>query len=170
MKNNPFDVRIAGPHDQEELMELLPELYKEEALMSISLPKLRDTIERGTTGQGGLIGVIDGDHGIEATIGMAFHQFFYTEDWVLNELWLCVKPEYRQSTHAKRLVEFGKWCADQLSNPQVRIPFLYGVVTRHRLLPKMRLFGRHAPQIGALFLHGVEMPDTFSQRKSTEVH
>ena len=87
------------------------------------------------------------------------------EEWHLNELWCFVHPDRRRSTHARRLIEFGKWCADRLSSEEKRVPLLLGIVTRHRLLPKLRLFQRQAPQVGAIFMHGIEVPDSFSQRR-----
>jgi GNAT superfamily N-acetyltransferase len=160
-------VRMARPEDEEAVWQLLLLLGAENAILPWSEKKVRAAIRHGTRGEGGIVGVIDGPGGIEASVGLQFSQFWYTEAWHLNELWLHVHPDHRATTHAKRLVEFAKWCADRLSTPETNIPLLFGVVTRHRLLPKMRLFQRQAPQIGALFLHGIEMPDTFSQRSLT---
>ncbi|MGO8916223.1 MAG: hypothetical protein ACLQJR_09975 [Stellaceae bacterium] len=158
-------VRLARPEDEDSVFRLLLELNAENALLPMSEKKARDAIARGTRGEGGIVGVIDGPQGIEASIGMALSQFWYTEAWHLNELWCFVHPDHRKSTHARRLIEFGKWCADRLSGGSVRVPLLLGIVTRHRLLPKLRLFQRQAPQVGALFLHGIEISDTFSQRR-----
>jgi hypothetical protein len=163
-------VRIARPGDEESVYRLLMLLYEENALLPMSEAKVRAAIHAGTRGEGGIVGVIDGPDGIEASIGMALSQFWYTERWHLNEIWCFVHPDHRRSTHLKRLAEFGKWCADRLSTPEVRVPLLLGVVTRHRLLAKLRLFQRQAPQVGAIFMHGLDGDaDTFSQRRHSEV-
>lgn len=162
-------VRLAREPDEDAVYRLLLELYAENALLPMSEAKVRATIRKGTRGEGGIVGVIDGPSGIEASIGMAFSQFWYTDATHLNELWCFVHPDHRQSTHAKRLIEFGKWCADRLSSSGPRVPLLLGIVTRHRLLPKLRLFQRQAPQVGALFMHGIEMADTFGQRRKAEI-
>jgi hypothetical protein len=162
-------VRLARPEDEEPIYRLLLELYAENALLPMSERKVREAIATGTRGKGGIVGVIDGPQGIEASIGMTFSAFWYTEAIHLNELWCFVHPAHRRSTHAKRLVEFGKWCADRLSQSGTRVPLLLGIVTRHRLLPKLRLFQRQAPQVGALFMHGVDISDTFGQRREAEV-
>jgi hypothetical protein len=162
-------VRLARPEDEEPVYRLLLELYAENALLPMSERKVREAITAGTRGKGGIVGVIDGPQGIEASIGMTFSSFWYTEAVHLNELWCFVHPDHRQSTHAKRLIEFGKWCADRLSQSGTCVPLLLGVVTRHRLLPKLRLFLRQAPQVGALFMHGIETPDTFGQRRESDV-
>lgn len=158
-------VRLARPEDEGSIFALLLRLYEENALMPMSETKVRAAIRAGTRGEGGIVGVIDGKHGIEASIGMSFSQFWYTDAHHLNELWCFVAPEHRASTHARRLIEFGKWCADRLSTAEHRMPLLLGIVTRHRLLPKLRLFQRQAPQVGAIFLHGIETADSFAQRK-----
>jgi len=168
-------VRLARPTDEEAVYQLLLKLYEENALLPMDENKVRAAIRAGTHGQGGIVGVIDGKDGIEASIGMVLSQFWYTKAWHLNELWCFVRPDRRNSTHARRLIEFGKWCADHLSGSEEpegagrRVPLLLGIVTRHRLLPKMRLFQRQAPQVGALFMHGVEVLDTFSQRRAGEM-
>jgi GNAT superfamily N-acetyltransferase len=162
-------VRLARAEDEEPVYRLLLELYAENALLPMNEAKVRAVIRTGTRGQGGIVGVIDGPQGIEASIGMAFSQFWYTEATHLNELWCFVHPDHRQTTHAKRLIEFAKWCADRLSVSGTRVPLLLGIVTRHRLLPKLRLFQRQAPQVGALFMHGIEMADTFGQRREAEI-
>jgi GNAT superfamily N-acetyltransferase len=159
-------VRLARPEDEERLYALLLHLYEENALLPMSEKKVRAAIRAGTRGEGGIVGVIEGANGIEASIGMAFSQFWYTEAWHLNELWCFVHPDHRRSTHARRLIEFAKWCADRLSRQAAAtIPLVLGIVTRHRLLPKLRLFQRQAPQVGAIFMHGMEAGDTFSQRR-----
>jgi hypothetical protein len=162
-------VRMARPEDEESVYRLLMLLYEENALLPMSEEKVRAAIRAGTRGEGGIVGVIAGKSGIEASIGMALSQFWYTERWHLNEMWCFVHPDHRNSTHARRLIEFGKWCADRLTTPEVTVPLLLGVVTRHRLLPKLRLFQRQAPQVGAIFMHGIDTTDTFSQRRAEEV-
>jgi len=161
-------VRLARPADEDSIYALLLELYAENALMPMSEAKVRATIRAGTRGQGGIVGVIEGEDGIEASIGMSFSQFWYTHAWHLNELWCFVHPAHRKTTHARRLIEFGKWCADRLSTGDElgknRVPLLLGIVTRHRLLAKLRLFQRQVPQVGALFMHGVDVAETFNQR------
>jgi hypothetical protein len=158
-------VRLARPEDEDAVYQLLLPLYEENAIMPLSEARVRAQIRAGTRGEGGIVGVIEGADRLEASIGLVFNQFWYTEAWHLNELWCFVHPDHRASTHARRLIEFGKWCADRLSGGETRVPLLLGIVTRHRLLPKLRLFQRQAPQVGAIFMHGVEVPETFSQRR-----
>jgi hypothetical protein len=157
-------VRMARPEDEEPVYRLLLHLYDENALLPMSETKVRATIRAGTRGEGGIIGVIDGRDGIEASIGMTLSSFWYSDVCHLNELWCFVHPDHRASTHARRLIEFGKWCADRLSSEEHRVPLLLGIVTRHRLLAKLRLFQRQVPQVGAIFMHGIDVADAFAQR------
>jgi hypothetical protein len=153
-------VRMARLEDEDAVYRLLMLLHAENALASLSPEKVRSVITHATRGRGGIIGVIDGPNGIEASIGLALLQWWYSDEWHLEEIWNFVHPDHRRSTHARRLVEFAKWSGDQLGTP-----VLLGVLTRHRLFPKLRLLQRQVPQVGALFLHGVDVPETFSQRR-----
>lgn len=157
-------VRMARPEDEEPVYRLLLHLYDENALLPMSETKVRATIRAATRGEGGIVGVIEGKDGIEASIGMALSSFWYSEACHLNELWCFVHPDHRVSTHARRLIEFGKWCADRLSSEEQRVPLLLGIVTRHRLFAKLRLFQRQVPQVGAIFMHGIDVADSFAQR------
>ena len=166
--NEFIGVRIAGPSDEQAIFDLLLKLYQENALLPIDETKvwaqIRGATEGGKNGIFGICGVIDGPAGIEAAIGLVMSQFWYTSAWHLNEIYWFVVPERRQSTHAKRLVEFAKWTAERLG-----MPLLLGVVTRDRLLPKMRLLNRQAPQVGALYMSGLPDLDTFNQRTIDDV-
>jgi len=90
-------VRMARPEDEESVYRLLMLLYEENALLPMSEEKVRAAIRAGTRGEGGIVGFIDGKSGIEASIGMALSQFWYTERWHLNEMWCFVHPDHRNS-------------------------------------------------------------------------
>jgi hypothetical protein len=153
-------VRLARPDDEAAVYALLLDLHGENALGSLAPAKVEAMLRRGTRGEGGVIGIIDGPRGIEASIGLVMTQWWYSEEWHLEEMWNFVHPDHRRSTHAKKLVEFAKWTSDRLG-----VPLLLGILTRHRLLPKMRLLQRQMPQVGALFLHNADTNDTFAQRR-----
>jgi hypothetical protein len=153
-------VRLARPEDDKPVYELLRRLHAENALGSLAPAKVMAMVRRGTRGEGGVIGIISGESGIEASIGLVMGQWWYSDDWHLEEMWNFVHPDHRRSTHAKKLVEFAKWTSDRLG-----VPLLLGILTRHRLLPKMRLLQRQVPQVGALFLHNADMSDSFAQRR-----
>ena len=123
--------------------------------------KVRAMIRRGTRKEGGVIGVIDGKNGAEATVGMVLSQWWYSSSWHMEEVWNFVHPDHRHSGHAKHLISFAKWTADKLS-----VPLIMGILTRDRVAAKIRLYQREIPQVGALFLHGATLTGAINQKGS----
>lgn len=152
-------VRFATPPDEDALLALLTLAHAENGLFTQDDSKVRAMIRRATEHQGGMIGVIDGASGLEGVIVMVLSQFWYSEDWHIEECVNFVHPDHRRSTHARRLLEFAKWIQVQLG-----VPLLAGILTLNRLEPKMRLYQRQLPQVGAVFQHGLTVSDSFNQR------
>ena len=63
-------------------------------------------------------------------------------------------PDHRQSEYANDLMDFGKWCAEQLS-----LPLHMGIISTHRVKAKVRLYQRKIPYVGGYFMHNIPMPD-----------
>jgi hypothetical protein len=141
-------VQMAQPSDEQPIYDLLLMLHAENGLVPMSEPKVRTAIQQATAKQGGIIGVVHGPHHIEALTGLFMEQFWYSESWLLMERWNFVHPDHRRTTHAKRLIEFDKWCSDQIG-----IPLLTGVITNERTEAKVRLYRRQLPYVGGFFLH-----------------
>ncbi len=152
-------VRLAGPDDEDEVYDLLMKLYLENSMAELSSAKVRQTIRRATNEKDGFIGVIPGPDGLEATVGLFLSQWWYTDDWHVEEYWNFVHPDHRRTGHANRLISWSKWISDSL-----HMPMLMGILTKTQLEPKMRLFQRKMPQVGALFLHGKVVDDQYNQR------
>ena len=152
-------VRIARETDEVALFSLLTLMHAENGLFPMAPEKVLERMRLGTRGQGGVIGVIDGPEGIEASIGLFISQFYYTNSHHLEDAWSFVHPDHRHSTHAKRLLQFAKWTQKKMG-----IPLLTGVLTRIRLAPKMRLYQRELTQAGAIFLEGFPTDGFFEQR------
>ncbi len=143
-------VRLATQADEGPIFDLLVMLYEENALFQMASAKVRATIEHATRGKGGLIGLIDGKTGPEGSVGMAIEQFWYSDQSVLVEHWNFVHPKHRKTTHAKRLIEFAKWCSDRLE-----LPLVMGIMSSVRTEAKVRLYRRQMPLLGAFFGHGL---------------
>lgn len=156
-------VRLAVPADEDSLFALLTLAHAENGLFAQVESKVRAMIRSATEWKGGLIGVIPGPNGPEGAIGMVISSFWYTDELHIEELFNFVHPDHRRSTHAKRLLEFAKRMQAEL-----RMPLLLGILTLNRLEPKMRLYQRQLPQIGAVFQYGFDMPDAFNQRHLSE--
>ena len=157
---NPFGVVKAGPQDEEAIFACLSKLHAENGMWPMNPDKVRKEIAFATQGGAApsIIGLIKGPKGIEGIVWLLMSDDWYT-DWVrFNERLLYVLPEHRRSTHAKRLVQFAKWCSDEVSaklpkepGQQDEIPLLIGINTFKALESKMRLYQRNFQQVGALF-------------------
>ena len=141
-------VRIAIETDEPAIYNLLMLMHREAGTFSFSDRKVRDHMEHATRQKGGIAGIVYGENGVEATVGLSISQAWYSEDWHLNELWNFVHPAYRKKGHAQKLVEFSKWCSDNMT-----IPLVIGAVLNKRTEAKMRMLKRLVPVMGALFLY-----------------
>lgn len=89
----------------------------------------------------------------EALRGMIFMtigQLWYSDQWVLEELFSYVPPEFRRSDYAKDLIDFAKKQADELS-----LKLMIGILSNERTEAKVRLYTRKlGPPAGAYFVYG----------------
>jgi GNAT superfamily N-acetyltransferase len=122
-------VRKAKPRDREAILKICEQNHSE-------------------NGQGAIIGVVGRDR-IEGLIMLLIAQFWYTEDWCLEEIMNFVLPDHRRSTHAKDLIAFAKRCSEEIG-----IPLVIGVVANERTKAKMELYRRQlGDPCGGYFLH-----------------
>lgn len=159
MTPRPQAVRIATPADESAVFKLALKAHEENAVAPIDEGKVIDKIRIGTQGKGGIIGIIDGPKEIEAIIMMELAQFWYSSEWHLSELFLYVHPEYRQSSHAKQLIEFSKWASEQMT-----IPLFIGVLSNSRTKAKIRLYKQRLGLGGALFFHNSNFKGNVNDR------
>lgn len=153
-------VRKATPADAPELMEMCRDLHAENAMFSMNDNKVSAMLARALTPPpiddespreppGAVIGVLRRAEKIEAAIFLLITSFWYSNDFCLEELFSYVRPEYRRSTNAKELINFGKRCSDELG-----IPLVIGVVSNERTKAKVGLYQRQlSDPCGAYFLH-----------------
>lgn len=141
-------VRIATAADEDAIMDLCRMLHEENGQFSMSEAKVRDALQTAFKRQGGLIGVIDGPKGLEGIILLTIGQLWYSDDWMLEEMFNFVHPDHRRSSHAKRMIQFAKESADKLG-----IPLMIGVLSNTRTEAKVRLYERMLPKAGAYFVH-----------------
>lgn len=143
-------VRIAGADEEESIMELCRELYHENGLFSLDESLVRTMLQKAFTKQGGIIGLIGEPGKIEAAIYMIISNFWYSRDAHLEELFSFVRPQHRQSTHAKSLIAFAKTCSDGL-----QVPLVIGIVSNERTEAKVKLYQRQLQKpAGAFFVYG----------------
>lgn len=152
MTDRPKTVRPLTISDEENLFNLLCMAYKENAPYTMSESKVKLTIAAAARDREVVVGVIDAPDGtIAASVGGIFCTWWYTDDLHLEEFWSFVHPNYRRSTHAKDLINYMKWVAENMD-----MPLHMGILTSTRMEAKIRLYQRQMPQVGAAFAHNMK--------------
>jgi hypothetical protein len=163
MISNPHGVRKALTADYGRLFQFAAAQYQECALQPPSDARIAEIVRRCVSMDGALAGVIDGPSGIEASVGMTIEQFDYSDARHLRIKWLGVHPHFRRTNHAARLMDFVKWCQENISTSGETLPMFMDVLTQGALQAKMHLYLRSAPQVGASFAWGAALQDAYSQ-------
>lgn len=157
------NIRFCNEGDREALLAFVRAGHDESAMFTLSDAKVKTVIEHGINpprdDKGGvvhlvMIGIIDApdERGrIAASLAVEYTQPWYSDDWVLYELWNNVDKDYRKSTYAQDLIKFGKWISDS-----TRRPLGMQIYTTQRLTPKIELYRRKMQQVGALFVHNMQ--------------
>jgi len=143
-----FKVRMAKPEDEEAIFHLCVALCEENQLFSMDPETVLAVIRSCISGQGGIIGVIEGEECLEGVICLATDRYWYAKDWFLCEVFNFVPSEYRKSTRAKSLLAFAKKCSDEM-----KIPLVVGIVSNNKTEPKIKLLERQLPKAGAFFVY-----------------
>ncbi len=173
---NPVNhIRFCNEGDREKLLKFVREGHDESAMFSLSQEKVSKVIDHGINpprdDSGNvihlvMIGIIDAPDGsgkIAASLAVEYTQPWYSEDWVLYELWNNVRPDYRKSTYAQDLIKFGKWISDSTQRP-----LGMQIYTTERLTPKIELYRRKMQQVGALFVHNMNLAGGPAIRKGAQ--
>ncbi len=105
-----------------------------------------------------IAGIIEGEMGIEASIGIIVDRFDYSDDDHLSVKWLGVAPNYRTSNHGAKLLSFARWFQEG-----VGIPLFLELLTVRELQAKMHLYSRTLPQVGAQYSFGGAPEGQFNQ-------
>jgi len=166
----PSIVTLGRPGEEKAIFDFLLLLASENGLFKVDSGRSIDMIMRATHQDKATVGLIKDYKGnIEAASMLCLDTFWYSSDWYLTELLNFVKPEHRRSMHAKALLKFQQDFADRMTAALgQKIGLLTGVTTRSRLEPKIRMFQRAYPQIGALFAYNFELPDDQYNQKKLE--
>jgi hypothetical protein len=150
----PASVRIATTTDVTALYEQL--VLDLEADNSLGLPVDRVDVARTVgkicRGENGIAGIIDGEYGIAASIGIQAVKPWFTSEWMLSQVWLFVNPDERASDFADELFQFAAWHREDMANRVgYDIVLENTVLSLNRLPAKLRLWGRYGQQIGGTF-------------------
>ena len=155
-------VRVGTPDDIHDIMDIAKMIFDENSFVSASNNKILQEIWSALNRHQGLMGII-GNPGekAEGAVLLRIGQMWYSEDPVLEEKFVFIRPEFRAAKggRARRLCEFSKQAADNLS-----IPLVIGVLSNHRTEGKVRLYERQfGKPSGAFFLYGASTLKTAHQ-------
>lgn len=145
-----FDgIRVAQPSDEDELVHvLMTELHAENGIMLPNADRVLGNIRVATRDKKGVIGIMSGDTGIEATIGLFIENWWYTDTLTLNEKWCHVRKPFRRSDRANRMIEFSKRMSEWFD-----LGLFIGIISNEKTAAKVRLYRRRLPQYGAFFYY-----------------
>jgi len=143
-----YNVRIASPEDEAAVFDLFVLMHEENGIFDLDEKKTENFIKMATDRRHGVIGVIEGEDGLEGMICLIPDQLWYSTKWFLNEVFNFVHPDHRRSTRAKALISFAKKISDDME-----IPLILGVVSNYRTEAKVKLYERQFPKAGAFFIH-----------------
>ncbi|MEJ0093321.1 MAG: GNAT family N-acetyltransferase [Methylocella sp.] len=147
-------LRIATTDDYQEIFRICCVLHQENGQHEFSEEKAKNVIWRGVNRQNAIIGVIGPSNDIRAVIYLEICPVYYSDEMQLLELFNFVRPDYRKSDYAKRMIQFAKHAADQTG-----LDLLIGVISDTRLEAKKRLYERLLPVGGVFFNYRASKKD-----------
>jgi hypothetical protein len=167
MSGNSHGVRQATPEDISALRGVVPTIIAENTILPPSQARIEALINRCVFRVGGsLAGIIDGEDGIAASIGMTFAEDHTSDMPYVMVVWCGLSPQVRKVSrdvsiddprrhYGKRLFEFAKWFhegMEQVAEHPILVQF--NVLTTESLVPKLGLYSRNLLQIGGSFALG----------------
>lgn len=155
---SPSIVRLATAEDAQEIWRLFLQGHKENGIFTLAPDKVTwflsrvlcpETIPLGDTGPRGVIGVIGKVGSLEGLVFLTIGQYWYSNDFHLEEYIIYTDPEHRRSHHVQALVE---WMKNQVDI--TGLPLVTGIISNIRTEAKCRLYRRMLPKIGEFFYLG----------------
>lgn len=150
----PDAVRIAGPHDESALVEFFSKALVNTQPHSVSPERITDwaayCCHHPENSPHAIAGIIDGDGEIAGGICLVVTQPWFSDDWVIDERMIHVLPKYRSLERANNLLDFSRWCADQM---EMTLYIGYRSKETKTLQLKSRLFSDKFTNCGESFLY-----------------
>jgi GNAT superfamily N-acetyltransferase len=146
-------VCVATPKFFNALMDTVRAGHAENGQHPLSLLKIGNIVWRGVTRQNSIIGVIGDETFVKAMVVLEIDPVYYSDDLVLSERLVYVRPENRRSEYAKQLLMFAKRCADETG-----LELTIGIISDQKLEPKRRLYERIFPLGGYWFSYRPQTP------------
>lgn len=153
-------VRLATREDEPECLRLLHMMWSEGGLLPLDLDRAREWFGLAYDRKGGIFGVIGEPGDIRGMVYLFMARYWYTKVYHLEEVFNFVRPDQRQTSCAKDLIEFVKGCAIQSD-----MILVIGVLTNHRTEEKIRLYRRLLGMVpsGAIFAYNAKWVNLGSQ-------
>jgi GNAT superfamily N-acetyltransferase len=143
------EVRIATPSDREAMIPLLHLMHDENGVAPLNIAKMLATLDRGLTRDMSVVGIIEEDGTIKASIGIFFSEWWYSDAIHIEDRWNFVHPAHRKSNYASKLLKFSKSVTDGMG-----VHLLIGILSDNRTQAKIRLYEREfGPSVGAAFVY-----------------
>lgn len=152
----PPNVRMAGPDDENAVLELLLVDLNENAahIAPIDESKVLEQIRRGTRRRGGYVGVIDHDGKPVAIVILDPVQWWWSQGWYFFEVVNFVHPDYRRYGYANDLLDFCKWASDDMTKALgYTWRLVCGVLGAWRIHAKTAIYRRKFIQAGSAFIY-----------------
>lgn len=157
----PAHVRLADASEEEDIMQVCRELHTENGLFPLDEALVRDMLRRAFNRDKGILGVIGMPGKLEAISYMLVSNFWYSSHPHLEELFVYVRPQFRETqdlpqdqkfSRVRALAEFAKWCSDETG-----FPLIIGVISDERTEGKVRLYRRYfGDPIGNFFYYSAD--------------
>lgn len=149
--------RVATPEDWTEIWRMFLQAHEENGLFRLAPEKVDffiqralrpDLIHPNDTGPRGQIVVIGEPGHLQAICFVLLGAYWYSHERHLEELLVFVDSPYRNSGHAKALIEWMKKTSVSLG-----LRLITGIMSTERTEAKVRLYRRQLTPIGAFFMH-----------------
>lgn len=139
--------RLADQDDGPAIFDLLIAMHAENALASLSEPKVAGTVAYVI--EHGIPIVAERDGLVIATAGLIVNDWWYSQEQFLRDLWFYVHADHRRGKVADGLIRHARTAAELWG-----LPLVLSVLTREKAEAKCKLFARHMMQVGGIFYEG----------------
>lgn len=149
----PADVRVIGPGDVEEVVRVCLEGAREGATIGTMDPEaVREWMRKAAWGEDGVVVACSPAQGeIGGIVGLRAAKMWYGADdsWFWTDLGIYVRPAWRKSLVALRLMRFVQWWVRD-----TEMPCYFNILPHVDFEGKVKLFSRFGKHVGATFLIG----------------
>lgn len=155
----PHTVEFATPEDEAEVVALILEDTSRQVpgWVQLDAGRILEHVQLGTQRRGGIVGVIKEDGHVVGTIVLVNLQPAFSLMYYIQEIFHVVHRNHRRSNHARDLVNFAKWCSDEMTREFGYPVNLHYVVTAEpnawNWRKKIWFFRRLLMQCGATFVY-----------------